>query len=178
MMRPLTRFVAIVFAGLALVGATLVAPARAASFDQWVQTFWSTAKAAGVSRDTYDAAFRGVKLDPDVLAKANTQPEFNTPTWQYVVTRVSEKRVNAGREMLVRYRPLLDKIEARYGVDRHIVVAVWGMESTYGDALADPTVVKNVVQSLATLAYAGKKRAKFGRQQLIAALRILQRGDI
>ena len=177
-MRPVTRLIATLFFGFAVIGATLVAPAHADGFDQWVHDFWPTAKKAGVSRDTYDAAFRGVRLDPEVLAKASTQPEFNTPTWQYVVTRVSEKRVNAGREMLVRYRPLLDKIEARYGVDRHIVVAVWGMESTYGDALADPTVVKNVVQSLATLAYAGKKRAKFGRQQLVAALRILQRGDI
>lgn len=161
-----------------MLGATLVAPARAASFDQWVRDFWPTAKAAGISRDTYDAAFRGARLDPDVLTKANAQPEFNTPTWQYVVTRVSEKRVNAGREMLVRYRGLLDKIEARYGVDRSIVVAVWGMESTYGDALADPTIVKSVVQSLATLAYGDKRRAKFARQQLVAALRILQRGDI
>ena len=97
-----------------------------------------------------------------MLAKAQAQPEFNMPTWQYVVTRVSEKRVTAGREMLARYRSLLDKVEARYGVDRHIVVAVWGMESTYGDALDDPTVIKNAVQSLATLAYADKKRAKFG----------------
>jgi len=157
----------------------LASPARAdAGFDKWVQGFWPTAKAAGISRATYDTAFQGVTLDRDVLAKAQAQPEFNTPTWQYVVTRVSEKRVNTGREMLARYRSLLDKIEARYGVDRHIVVAVWGMESTYGDALDDPTVIKNVVQSLATLAYADKKRAKFGRQQLVAALRILQRGDI
>jgi membrane-bound lytic murein transglycosylase B len=170
--------IATVFFGFALIGATFVAPAGAAGFDQWVHDFWPTAKAAGISRDTFDAAFQGVKLDPDVLAKANAQPEFNTPTWQYVVTRVSEARVNTGREMLVRHRALLDKIEARYGVDRHIVVAVWGMESTYGDALSDPTVVKSVVQSLATLAYADKKRAKFGRQQLVAALRILQRGDI
>ena len=178
MMRPLTRFIATVFVGIALIVAAQVAPSRAASFDQWVQDFWPTAKKAGVSRGTYDAAFQGVTPDHDVLEKARSQPEFNTPTWQYVVTRVSEKRINAGREMLARHRALLDNIEARYGVDRHIVVAVWGMESTYGDALTDPKIVKSVVQSLATLAYGDKKRAKFGRQQLVAALRILERGDI
>jgi membrane-bound lytic murein transglycosylase B len=80
--------------------------------------------------------------------------------------------------MIGRYRTLLDAIEARYGVDRHIVVAIWGMESTYGEVLSDPTIVKSVVRSLATLAYADKRRAKFGRQQLVAALKILQRGDI
>ena len=178
-MRPIIRLLANVLVTLAFVGFALLGSARAdAGFDGWVQSFWPTAKAAGVSRSVYDAAFRGVTPDPDVLEKANFQPEFLTPTWQYVVTRVSEKRVSDGRDMLQRYRSLLDAIEARYGVDRHVVVAVWGMESTYGEVLSDPDVVKNVVRSLATLAYADKKRARFGRQQLIAALKILQRGDV
>ncbi len=178
-MRPFFRLFATIFLGFALIGGPLAGASRAdAGFDKWVQSFGATAKTAGISRATYDAAFQGVTLDPEVLEKARTQPEFNTPMWQYVVTRVSEKRVEAGREMLQRYKPVLDKIEARYGVDRNIVVAIWGMESTYGEILQDPTIVKNVVRSLATLAYADKSRAKFGRQQLVAALKILQRGDI
>jgi len=178
-MRPSVRLVATAFLGLALAAFGLVGSAGADSgFDRWVQSFWPTAKAAGISRQVYDAAFRGVTPDPEVLEKANYQPEFSIPTWQYVVTRVSEKRVLAGRDMIQRYKSLLDAIEARYGVDRHIVVAIWGMESTYGDVLSDPTVVKSVVRSLATLAYADPRRAKFGRQQLVAALKILQRGDI
>jgi membrane-bound lytic murein transglycosylase B len=173
-MRPTFRLIAAILLGLSLSGV-----ARAdAGFDRWVQNFWPVAHKAGISRDVYQAAFRGVTLDPDVLEKARYQPEFKTPMWQYVVTRVSEKRVNAGRDMIAQYGPLLDKIEARYGVDRHIVVAIWGMESTYGKVLDDPTIVKGVVRSLATLAYADKRRAKFGRQQLVAALKILQRGDI
>lgn len=177
-MRPQIRFAAIAVALILVVGA-LAQTARADQrFDRWVEDFWPTAKAAGVSRQVYEAAFRGVTPDPEVLEKARTQPEFNTPTWQYVVTRVSEKRVLMGRDIIQRYKPLLDQIEGRYGVDRHIVVAIWGMESTYGDILADTTVVKGIVRSLATLAYADKKRAKFGRQQLVAALKILQRGDI
>jgi peptidoglycan lytic transglycosylase B len=178
-MRPFVRLFVTVLLSFALAGAALVSTGRAdAGFDRWVQSFWPTAKAAGISRAVYDAAFRGVTPDPEVLDKANYQPEFNTPIWQYVVTRVSEKRVTAGREMIARYKSLLDQIERRYGVDRYVVVAIWGMESTYGEVLSDPDVVKNVVRSLATLAYADKRRAKFGRQQLIAALKILQRGDI
>jgi len=178
-MRPLFRLFATIFLSFSLAGVALVSTGHAdAGFDRWVQSFWPTAKAAGISRGVFEAAFRGVTPDPEVLQKANYQPEFSIPTWQYVVTRVSEKRVLAGRDMIQRYKPLLDQIERRYGVDRHIVVAIWGMESTYGDILDDPTVVKSVVRSLATLAYADKRRAKFGRQQLVAALKILQRGDI
>jgi membrane-bound lytic murein transglycosylase B len=183
-MRPIVRLFATFLVGFALIGGVFavpgfVTPGRAdAGFDRWIADFWPTAKAAGVSRATYDAAFRGVTLDPEVLEKARYQPEFTTPTWQYVLTRVSEKRITTGREMLQQHRRLLDAIEARYGVDRHIVVAIWGMESTYGDALTDPTIVKSVVRSLATLAYADRRRARFGRQQLVAALKILERGDI
>ena len=80
--------------------------------------------------------------------------------------------------MLVQYRPLLDKIESRYGVDRYTLVAIWGMESYYGEVLSDPKWVKGVIRSLATLAYGDRSHARFARQQLVAALRILQRGDI
>jgi membrane-bound lytic murein transglycosylase B len=147
-------------------------------FDRWVREFWPAARAAGVSRDVYDAAFRGVTPDPEVLEKANNQAEFATPLWDYVSRRVSDKRIKGGRDALVRYRTLLDAIESRYGVDRHILVAIWGMESFYGEVLSDPKIVKSVIRSLATLAYADRRRQKFGRQQLIAALKILQRGDI
>ena len=178
-MRPLARLIATVLVGFVLIGTTLVAPARAdAGFDAWVRDFWPTAKAAGVSRGVYDAAFQGVTPDPEVLEKARFQPEFTEPLWQYVEKRVSEKRIGGGRDMLVRYRSLLDTIESRYGVDRHTLVAIWGLESYYGEVLSDPKIVKSVVRSLATLAYADRRRAKFARQQLVASLRILQRGDI
>ncbi len=178
-MRPFLRLFASIVLGFALNGALFVGASFAdAGFDKWVQGFWPTAKAAGISRAIYNQAFQGVTPDPEVLDKAHYQPEFATPLWQYVLTRVTEKRVASGREMLDRYHALLDAIEARYGVDRYTVVAVWGMESTYGEVLSDPTVVKSVVRSLATLAYADPPRAKFGRQQLVAALKILQRGDI
>ncbi len=158
----------------------LVAPAQAqsqAGFQHWIADFWKTAQAAGISRATYERGFAGVRLDREVLEKARYQPEFVRPLWDYVDSAVSEKRLQAGRAKLRQYRRLLDRLEATYGVDRHILVAIWGMESSYGEVLNDPKIVKNVIQSLATLAYADAKRARFGRKQLLAALQILQSGD-
>ncbi|HEX9904045.1 MAG TPA: lytic murein transglycosylase [Propylenella sp.] len=173
-MRPVFRVVMGVLFGLSLATAGRADP----GFDRWVVSFWPTAQAEGVSRATYDAAFRGLSPDPEVLEKARHQPEFVTPLWEYVSTRVSERRIETGREMLARYRLLLDRIEATYGVDRHILVAIWGMESHYGEVLGNPKIVKNVIRSLATLAYVDPRRQRFGRQQLVAALKILERGDI
>ncbi|TKB28923.1 MAG: lytic murein transglycosylase, partial [Mesorhizobium sp.] len=83
-----------------------------------------------------------------------------------------------GQQMARKWKPWLDRIEARYGVDRYILLAIWSMESNYGETLKRDDIMRNVVRSLATLGYADPKRAKFARTQLIAALKILQTGDI
>jgi membrane-bound lytic murein transglycosylase B len=111
--------------------------------------------------------------DPKVLEAANFQPEYVKPVGEYVDRVVSEKRIATGKEMLEERKALLDVLEKRYGVDRTIIIAIWGVESNYGTQPGD----MNVIRSLATLAYSGTK-AKFARQQLISALKILQRGDI
>lgn len=147
-------------------------------FSRWVADFWPDANAAGISRATFERAFAGVSPDPEVLEKAEYQPEFVKPMWDYVERAVSDQRIETGRQMLHQYGPVLDSIERTYGVDRHILVAIWGMESSYGEVLENPKIVKNVVRSLATLAYADPRRARFGREQLLAALKILERGDI
>ena len=173
-MRHTLHLIATIFLGVILVGV-----ARAdQGFDRWVQEYWPTARDAGISPATYQAAFRGVSPDPEVLEKARYQPEFVRPLWDYVASGVSEKRRLNGREMLVRHKDLLDRIERAYQVDRHAVVAIWGMESSYGEVLDNPKIVRSVIRSLATLAYADQRRARFGREQLLAALRILERGDI
>lgn len=147
------------------------------SFTAFVENFRSTAEGAGVSRATYDAAFRDIGPDPDVLERARNQAEFKKPIWEYLDGTVSDSRVATGRQMLATYSGLLDQIEARYGVQRQVVLAIWGMESSYGAILENPKVVKNAVRALATLAWNGGSRAKYGRQQLLAVLKILQRGD-
>ena len=156
----------------------LAGAAQAATPQQWVKSFWPTAKAAGISYATYQAALGNFTPDPEVLKKASNQAEFNQKIWLYLHNAVSERRIVTGRALLGQYGPLLTKIERTYGVDRHVVVAIWGMESTYGDVLNNPAIVKSTIRSLATLAYQGGSRAKFGQSQLIAALKIVQQGDI
>lgn len=150
----------------------------AASPSQWVKDFWPTAKAAGVSRKTYKAALGGFTPDPEVLEKASNQAEFKLEIWEYLDNTVTEKRIVEGRELLATHKNLLDQIERRYGVDRYTVMAVWAMESSYGAVFEDPDKVKGTIRSLATLAYSGGRLAKYGRQQLVAALKILDRGDV
>lgn len=164
----------------ALVAAAVVLAdaAQAASPAAWVRDFWPTAKAAGVSRATYDRALGHFTPDQDVLKKASSQAEFNMEIWNYLEQMVSDERIMEGRAILQRDRLLLNRIEARYGVDKEVVVAVWGIESHYGSVLTRPSLVKNTIRSLATLAYSGGRLAKFGRQQLVAALKIVERGDV
>ena len=150
-----------------------------AGFQRWVRDFRGVAAKNGISGTTFDRAFRGVNApDPEVLEKARYQPEFTAPVWDYFDNRVNENSVEVGRAMARKYGPVLSSIERRFGVDRHILLAIWSMESNYGEALKNDNVMRNVVRSLSTLAYADKRRAKFARTQLIAALKILQSGDI
>ncbi len=147
-------------------------------FTAFVESQWPTAEARGVSRATFVRAFQGVGPDNDVLVRATSQPEFSRAIWDYLDDMAAESRIATGRDMLVRHRALLDRIEATYGVDRAVVVAIWGMESSYGAILRDPTKVKNVVRALATLGWRGGSRAAYGRQQLNAVLRILEHHDV
>lgn len=163
------------------MGLLLVAGQAAADpgFERWVASFRTVAAQNGVSKTTFDRAFRGITApDPEVLEKARFQPEFTAPVWDYFDNRVHEQSVEVGRAMARKYKPWLDRIEARFGVDRHILLAIWSMESNYGEILKNENVMRSVVRSLATLAYADKRRAKFARTQLVAALKILQSGDI
>jgi membrane-bound lytic murein transglycosylase B len=153
--------------------AQLMGDAASNRFGRFVHDFWPEAHRAGISRRVYDMAFRGVGPDPSVLELAQEQPEFKTPIGDYFGKRVTPERIAAGRDMAQSHAETLDRIERRYGVDREILLAIWGMESNYGSHKGEMSVIR----SLATLAYIGKRRS-FGRSQLVAALKILQRGDI
>lgn len=148
-------------------------------FRAFVAAFRSVAAKNGISADVYNAAFAGINNpDPVVLEKARTQPEFKAPAWDYFDNRVHERSVENGRAMARKYAPWLDRIEQRFGVDRNILLGIWSMETNYGEILKKSDVVRPVIRSLATLAYADKRRAKYARSQLIASLKIIQRGDI
>lgn len=145
-----------------------------ADFNRFVQAFWPKAEAAGITPETFRLAFDRLSPDPHILAKPKQQPENERPIWEYLTQIVSEKRLNLGREAQKSNAPVLAAIEKTYGVPRNIVVAVWGVESMYGTN----TGSYGVVRSLATLAWRGGHKAKFGETQLLAALRILQHGDV
>jgi len=143
------------------------------SFSQWREQFRAEALAAGISAATFDQAFAGVQPDPAVIEADRSQPEFTRPVWQYLEGAISPQRVRSGRRLLSEHATTLDQIEARYGVDRETLVAVWGLESSFGQIMGD----KSVIRSLATLAHEGRRPA-FAKSQLIAALDILQHGDV
>ena len=163
-------------------GAALLAPQTASAdpaFKKWINGFYTTASQAGISQTTYRKAFAGVTdPDPDVLQKAQYQPEFKSQIWEYVDSRVNPYTVRIGREMARKHKGTLQALERHFGVDRNILLAIWSMESNYGAVLEKEDRLHYVPRALATLAYADPKRAKFARTQLIAALKILQNGDI
>ena len=144
-----------------------------AGLDGWVQEFRPRALAAGVPAATFDAAMRGVAFNPKVVERDRNQNEFSKTVWDYLDTAVSEDRVALGIEALKKNRALLERIEAEYGVEKEIVVAIWGLESAYGTYRGDLPVLG----SLATLAYDGR-RAAFFEAELIAALRIVDGGHV
>lgn len=143
-----------------------------AGFKHWVRNFRHRAAAQGIRVQTFDRAFRGARYDPDVIRRDRNQSEFTKTIWDYLDSAVSGPRIKNGKAALRKHRIKLNAIEARYGVDKEVVVAIWGLESAYGSFKGD----NNVVQSLATLAFDGR-RGRFFEAQLIAALKILQNGD-
>ncbi len=144
-----------------------------AGLEAWIAGFRVRAQANGISAGTFDSAFRGVRYNPEVITKDRNQSEFTKTIWDYLDSAASDSRIENGRKALRQNRKLLDRIEATYGVEKEVVVAVWGLESSYGSFRGDFPLIA----SLATLAYDGRRGAFF-EQQLLAALKILQNGDV
>ncbi len=148
-------------------------------FRKWVKDFYSIARKNGITRRTYNKAFDGIRsVDPEIIQLTRFQPEFRQQMWMYFDSRVNEDSIERGREERKRWSKWLSRIEKSYGVDRDILLAIWSMESTYGEAMKKPKAMRSVIRSLATLAYKDRKRRKFARRQLIAAMKILQSGKI
>jgi membrane-bound lytic murein transglycosylase B len=144
-----------------------------ARFQAWVADFRPRALAQGISPQVFDRAFRSASYQPDVIRRDRNQSEFNRTIWDYLDTAVSDTRISNGRAALSQRGAELTAIEARYGVEKEVVAAVWGMESSYGTSRGSTPIIP----ALATLAEDGR-RASFFEQQLVAALKILQSGDV
>ncbi len=148
-------------------------PVPNAGYDAWAADFRSRAVAQGIPVVTVDAAFRGTGFLPGVIERDRNQTEFKRSLEDYLSIAASDERLSTGRNAIAQYGGVLSEVEARYGVEANVVAAVWGLESFFGTRRG----AINVVSALSTLAYEGRRGAFF-EQQLIAALRILQNGDV
>lgn len=156
----------------ARMGSDLTIPGDLAGFITWRDGFRSRALDRGIRADVFDAAFRGVTPNAEVLRLDGRQAEFVKPIWEYLDSAVSTERVTTGRRQAAARAETLRAIESRFGVDAPAVLAIWGMETNFGSFRGDIPVI----ESLATLAYQGRRRS-WAEDELIAALRILQAGD-
>jgi lytic murein transglycosylase len=148
-------------------------PAPNAAYDSWVVAFRGRAAAQGISRSTLAAAFRDTGYLPGVVTRDRNQTEFKRSLEDYLSIAASDDRIRKGRAAFDRHRGTLNALEERYGVDARIICAIWGLESFYGGRRGQVPVIS----ATSTLAFDGR-RGRFFEQQLIAALKILQNGDI
>src|SRR5499427_4797486 len=130
--------------------------AAAANFRNCLAGLWPLAERRGVSRAVLDA-----------------QPEFTKSFWDYLDILVNEDRIQNGRAILAQHRATFDAVEKAYGVDRHFIAAIWGVESNYGTQIGE----RSVIRSTATLACIGRRQDYF-REEFLSALEILARGDV
>jgi lytic murein transglycosylase len=147
-------------------------PQNNAGLEEWAVGFRTRALAQGIDPATFDTALKGITYDPAIIKRDRNQAEFTKTIWDYLGTAVSVLRIENGRKALGKWQDTLEQIEAQYGVEKEVVVAIWGLESAFGTFRGKAPVVNG----LATLAY-DARRADFFEGELIHALRILQNGD-
>jgi len=163
--------------GGALAALGLPGNARAqAGFESWIRTFRPRALSRGIAPATYDRVMSGLAPDMTVLEQQRTQPEFTEELWQYIYRRVSDFRILTGRERARQHAGLLARLERDYRVDRFTLLSVWGMESSFGDVVDNPKYMRPVFPALAVLAWREPRRRAYWEQELINALRIVERG--
>ena len=172
-------FVKVVILGFVIVFSRATPGKTDDAFKNWLESFFPTAKEQGITRKVWEDTFADVQgIDEKVLKKANYQPEFSTEIWDYIDARVNILSVERGEKMGRYYARTLSSIEKRFGVEKSVLLAIWSMESNYGAIFEKPERLHYVPQALATLAYKDPKRKKFAETQLVAAVKILQSGDI
>lgn len=148
-------------------------PQPNAGYDAWVASFKNRAGGYGLSAATVAAGFRGAGYLPGVVKRDRNQTEFKRTLEDYLSIAASDERIAKGRAAFARHRGTLNALEAKYGVDAEIICAIWGLESQYGERMGDIPIIS----STSTLAFDGRRGAFF-EKQLVAALKIIQNGDI
>ena len=164
-------------AGVALAGGSrLVAQQAKPAFGQWVESFRARARARGVSDATYSRVMESIKPDTSVYALDRAQPEFREEVWQYLNRRVSDWRIRTGQERAREHARLLESVERQYGVDRWVMLGLWGMESAFGDVVENMKHQRPVIPALAALAWGEPRRRSYWEKELVNALVIVERG--
>jgi membrane-bound lytic murein transglycosylase B len=147
--------------------------AAAANFGNCLAGLWPQAQRRGVPRALFEDNVAGLEPDLRIMDLLDAQPEFTKSFWDYLDILVNEDRVQNGRAILAKHRATFDAVEKAYGVDRHFVAAIWGVESNYGTQIGE----RSVIRSTATLACIGRRQDYF-REEFLSALEILARGDV
>jgi membrane-bound lytic murein transglycosylase B len=145
----------------------------AADFRPCLERLWPQAARRGVSRASFERLIAPLTPDLRIMDLLDSQPEFTKAVWDYLDVLVTDARIAKGRAILEKYRTTFDAVERAYGVDRTIIAAVWGVETNYGTISGD----RPVLRSTATLACVGRRQRYF-RDEFVAALDILNRGDV
>jgi len=160
----------------ALLARPLAALAAPPGFDRWRDNFRGRALAKGISEATWTRVMGRVQPDISVFRQMETQPEFDEQIWQYINRRVSDWRIIAGKEALRKNEALFARIEREFGVERGTLLALWGVESAYGDPQVQQNHMKPVFPSLAALAWNAPRRKAYWEAELINGLKIVDRG--
>jgi membrane-bound lytic murein transglycosylase B len=147
--------------------------AQQQAFTRWVTAFRARAKSAGINEATLRAAFDDARYLPRVIELDRAQPEHTRAIWDYLDVAVSPQRIAQGQEKLLQFRAPIDAAAVRFGVAPEVLVAIWGLESKYGEQVGN----MSTLDALATLGFDGRREA-WAREQLLAALKILQSGDV
>jgi membrane-bound lytic murein transglycosylase B len=147
---------------------------ESSEFSEWLADFKKKAvKKHKIRPATVEAAFRDVKYEQKVIDADRKQPEFVKPFWSYFDSALSQDRIANGRLVMERHAKLLEEVSKKYGVQPHILVAFWGMETNYGRNPGN----YDVVSALATLSF-DERRSEFFTAELVAALKIIDAGHI
>ncbi|MGC0395721.1 lytic murein transglycosylase [Bradyrhizobium sp. USDA 241] len=164
------------FGAAALLAVPTRALAAPPGFDEWRESFRARAMAKGISAATWQRAMGRVEPDMSVFKQMRNQPEFNEQLWQYINRRVSDWRIINGKIALKNNEALLARVERDFGVERGTLLALWGVESAYGDPLVQQNHMRPVFPSLAALAWNEPRRKAYWETELINALRIVDKG--
>jgi lytic murein transglycosylase len=147
--------------------------AATADFPNCIARLWPEAARRHISRANFDRYTRGLTPDLKIMDLLDSQPEFTKAVWDYLDILVTDARIEKGRAMLDKHRAIFDAVEKAYGVDRHVIAAIWGVETNYGAIAGN----RPVLRSTATLACVGRRQSYF-RGEFLSALEILHHGDI